>query len=67
MIKPCIYFVTCECFRSSCSVFDCVTGNVTVCEWYRGGDMSASRRVGFSRVSVFSKHVVRRKGGGFDG
>ena len=61
MEKRCIYFVNRRCFRVCCSVFDCATGNVSVCDLYRGGDMFARRRVGPMRVSIFSKHVVERR------
>lgn len=55
-MKACKYHPEKRCYRSSCSVFDCVSGNVSVCPLFRGGDMFASRKVSPANVSAFSKH-----------
>lgn len=67
MGRNCIYFPNVRCFRLSCSGFDCATGNVTVCDLNRGDDMFARRKVAPVHGSIFSKHVLRRRGGGLFG
>ena len=65
MTKQCKY-QDIRCYRSSCDIFNPVSGNVEVCGLYRGGDMFARRRVGGSAVSIFNLldgRVERRRRG----
>lgn len=59
-MRKCRYDPDKRCYRSSCSFFDCSSGNVSVCPLFRGGDMFVSRKVSPASVSIFNKHA--RKG-----
>jgi hypothetical protein len=65
-MKRCRYDSSKRCFHWCCGIFNRVSGNVSVCPLFRGGEMFAPRKVAPSVVSVFSKHgrVDRRGGGG---
>jgi len=62
MVEFCRFYPDKRCFHSSCSIFDCVSGNIFVCPLFRGGDMFTLRKITPVHVSVFSKHVLRRGG-----
>lgn len=60
MVK-CRYDSSKDCFHDgSCSIFDRVSGSVSVCPLFRGGDFFVERHVERSSVSVFSKHLRRK-------
>lgn len=63
MVKMCRFYPDRRCYHLSCGIFSSVSGNVEVCSLYRGGDMFACRKVAPVHVSIFSKHVLRRRGG----
>lgn len=56
-MKFCRFYSERRCYRSCCSVFDSVSGNVSVCGWFRGGEMFTRRSVAPVHRSVFSKHL----------
>jgi len=51
-MRVCKFDFRLRCYHSSCDLFNCNSGNVSVCPLFRGGSMSASRRVAPVRVSV---------------
>ena len=60
MVK-CRYDSSKDCYHDGvCSIFDRVSGNVSVCPLFEGGSMFASRKVESSSVSLFSKHLRRK-------
>ena len=61
MSKTCKFNPDLRCFHLSCSIFHPVSGSVSVCPLFRGGDFFASRKV-VRRVPVspFSKHLRRK-------
>ena len=66
MVKMCRYDPDRRCFHLSCSLFDRLSGNVSVCPLFDGGDLFSPRKVCVDRGSIFSKRskVGRRKGVG---
>ena len=60
-MKFCRFYPERRCYHSSCSIFSSVSGNVSVCGLYRGGDMFARRSVAPIHVSIFSKGFRRGK------
>ena len=45
MVKYCRFHPELRCYHSSCGVYDRLTGNVSVCPLFEGGEMFASRKV----------------------
>ena len=60
-MKRCKFDSSKRCWHNSCSLFDAVSGNISVCPLFRGSDMLASRRVGFQLHGIFDKKVFTRK------
>jgi hypothetical protein len=61
LTKTCKFDSRKACLHASCSIFDPVSGSVSLCPLYRGGDFFSRRKVAPSIVvPLFCKH---RKGG----
>lgn len=60
LARACKHHPDLRCFHLSCSIFDPVSGSVSVCPLFEGGDFFASRKVVHVPRSIFSKHM--RKG-----
>lgn len=61
LARRCVYHPNLRCYRSSCDIFVCSTGNVEVCSWHLNPFGRFMRRLSKPMVvSLFSKH---RKGG----
>jgi len=55
MTKMCKYSPDKRCYWSSCSVFDCDSGNVYVCRYHRGGNLVTPRKVVVRLLRSFSR------------
>ena len=55
MVKYCFFKPEKRCFHNSCSIFDHVSGNISLCPLYSGNGCFSERKSKVDLGSIFSK------------